>query len=74
MPDPKVTIRMPKALKTTPSERQTLHDTFQIKLEGLLRRRRSKPGDDDWNVNRISTEIIVSAGARRPSKKAGKKK
>ena len=70
---PKVTISMPQALRITATDRQALKETFQTKLAGVLRRRPTRPEDDQWNVNRVSTEIIVSKGGLRPSKKAGKK-
>ena len=72
----KVTINMPKEfLDLTAQERVTLNKAFKTKLQTVLRNHAGRPSDAIWNVNRVSTEIIISkAVRRRPSKKTAKKK
>lgn len=52
----KVTINMPATLKTTRRERETLKNTFQTKLQNVLRRRPADPQNDIWGV-RVPDEM-----------------
>jgi len=75
-----VSIDVPSVLKTTVRERQTLRDAFQNDLEGVLKHDVGAAFDNDWNVGRVATEVVVVAGPgrshaprRKPPKKAAKK-
>ena len=69
-----VTIRMPGILDgpTTPRERNALKNAFQTELLGVLEQSERATDAENWNINRVETEIIVIGG--KPNRRRGAKK
>jgi len=82
MANPKVTVSVPKSLKTTASERSQLKSAFRTKILQVVKPHSASPGNDITNVGRVVTQVVVVDGAaarkrgskRKAGKKAGKKK
>ena len=73
---PKVIVRMPKSLETTPSERAELKRTFNTSVVSVLKKHGSV-GNDITNVQPTIVEIVevsgIASSRTGPKAKTGRK-